>query len=369
MRIQAAVINERGGAFAIEEVELDAPQPTEVLVRVVASGICQTDLHARDGYFPIPAPAVVGHEGVGIVETVGSGVRSVQPGDRVVMVSPSCGDCANCRADRSAYCLALPGLKMNGVRADGSSTLHRGGQKLGGSFFQQSSLASHALATERNVVKVPENVDLEVLASMPCGVSTGAGAAINVLGARPGLSFAVLGTGAVGLAGLMAAKDAGCAPIVAVDIKPNRLALARELGATHALDGSDPDLVGELLKITAGRGVQAILDTTAVPEMVKRSVDALAMLGIYCLVGSARGGVEASFEMRVLQYGRTIRGCIQGDGRPHAFIPELIARYRAGRFPMDRLVTRYAFADINRAAADLESGRTIKPVVCMPQGA
>jgi len=367
MRIRAAVINERGGAFAIEEVDLDGPQPHEVLVRVVASGICQTDLHARDGYFPISAPAVVGHEGVGIVAGVGSAVRSVRPGDRVVMVSPSCGECANCRADHGAYCLKLPGIKMNGVRLDGSSTLHRDGRKLGGAFFQQSSLASHALATERNVVKVADDADLEVLASMPCGVSTGAGAAINVLGVRPGLSFAVLGAGAVGLAGLLAAKDAGCAPIVAVDVKPNRLELARELGATHTFDGNDPDLVGELRRLTAGRGAQAILDTTAVPEMVKRAVDALAMLGVYCLVGSARGGVEASFEMRMLQFGRTIRGSIQGDARPHAFIPDLIARYRAGRFPMDRLITRYALADINRAVEDLESGRTIKPVVCMPQ--
>ena len=362
-------INERGGAFTVEEVDLDAPRASEVLVRVVASGICQTDLHARDGYFPIPTPAVVGHEGVGIVEQVGSAVRSVRPGDRVVMVSPSCGECANCQADHSAYCLKLPGIKMNGVRMDGTSTLHRAGQKLGGAFFQQSSLATHALATERNVVKVAGDVDLEVLASLPCGVSTGAGAAINVLAVRAGLSFAVLGAGAVGLAGLMAAKDAGCAPIIAVDIRAHRLELARELGATHTLDGDDPDLVGELRRITAGRGVQAVLDTTAVPEMVGRAVDALAMLGVYCLVGSARGGVRASFEMRALQYGRTIRGSIQGDSRPHAFVPELIARYRAGRFPMDRLITRYAFADVNRAAADLESARAIKPVVCMPQAA
>jgi len=366
MRIHAAVINERGGAFAIEEVELDAPRPDEVLVRIVASGICQTDLHARDGYFPIPVPAVVGHEGVGIVAAVGARVADVRAGDRVVMVSPSCGECANCLADHSAYCMLLPGLKMNGVRADGSSTLSRAGRKLGGAFFQQSSLATHALATARNVVKVADDVDLEVLASMPCGVSTGAGAAINVLGVRPGMSFAVLGTGAVGLAGLMAARDAGCEPIIAVDIKPARLALARELGATHTLDGEHPDLAAGLRRIAGARGVQAVLDTTAVPDMVKRAVDALAMLGVYCLVGSARGGVEGKFEMRILQYGRTIRGSIQGDARPRTFIPELIARYRAGRLPLDRLITRYPFADINRAVADLESGRAIKPVVCMP---
>lgn len=365
MRTQAAVARARGGTFAIEDVDLDDPRPGEVLVRVLASGICQTDLHARDGYFPIPHPGVYGHEGVGVVERAGAGVARVREGDRVVMFAPSCGACPNCEARRPAYCLRHLALKMNGVRADGSPTLRQGGRRLGGAFFQQSSLARHALATERNVVRVDGNVPAHVLAALPCGVNTGAGAAENVLGVRAGMSIAIVGVGAVGMAALLAAREAGCGPIVAVDVRANRLALARELGATDLIDATRGDFAAALVSVTGGRGVEGLIDTSGVPENVQRGVAALAMPGTYVLVGSVRPGVAASFDMTTLQNGRTIRGCIQGGGEPETFIPSLVARYRAGSFPVDRLVTTYPFEDIERAARDLASGAAIKPVVVM----
>lgn len=359
------MVNEPGARFRLEHVELDEPAAGEVLVRVAASGICHTDLHARNGYFPIPFPAVFGHEGVGIVDRVGSAVTSVQPGDHVAMVAPSCGVCANCIGNQPAYCLRLPGLKMNGVRADGSSTLHRDGRAVGGSFFQQSSFATHAIATERNVVKVREDLDLDVLAAMPCGISTGAGVAMHVLRVRPGSSFAVVGAGAVGLAGLMVARDAGCSPIIAVDIQPNRLELAKDLGATHTLDGRDTDVGAAMRAITSGIGVNGIMDTTAAPEVISRAMEGLAVLGVLCLVGTAHSGVELKVDMKSVLYGRTIRGSIQGDSRPQQFVPHLINLYRAGRFPVDRLITHYQHDEINQAASDLESGRAIKPVIRM----
>ena len=366
MLIRAAVARNKGGPFVIEQVELADPQAAEVQLRVVASGICQTDLHARDGYFPIPFPAVYGHEGVGVVERVGAAVTSVRPGDHAIMFAPSCGACRNCAAQRPAYCLSHLSLKMNGVRADGSSTLRAGTHLFGGSFFQQSSLATHAIATERNVVKVDSSVPLEVLAALPCGVNTGAGAALNVLDARPGMTVAILGVGAVGLAALLAARAAGCTTLIAVDLVPSRLALALELGATLALDGAAENLPAQLRDITGGLGVDGIIDTTGSPPMVGNAMGALAMPGTYVLVGSVRPGVMAQFDMTTVQNGRTLRGCIQGDSRPAEFIPRLVELYRSGRFPIDRLVTYYDLADINQAVADLQSGRTIKPVIRMP---
>ncbi len=365
MITQAAVAHRTGGPFVIEDVELDDPRPGEVVVRVLASGICQTDLHGRDAYYAIKPPAVYGHEGVGVIERAGAGVTRVREGDRVIMFAPSCGSCVNCTARRAAYCLSHWPLKSTGTRADGSPTLWQHGRALGGAFFQQSSLARHALATERNVVKVGDDVPAHVLAALPCGVNTGAGAALNVLGVRRGMSVAVVGVGAVGLAALMIAREAGCAPIVAVDVRDNRLALAGELGATHAVNAETDDFVAAVKAATGGRGVDGLVDTSGVAETVSRGVQALAMPGVYALVGSAPPGTHGVFDMMLLQNGRAIRGCIQGDGEPAALIPALVERYRSGRFPVDRLVTTYPFEEIERAAQDLASGATIKPVVLM----
>jgi aryl-alcohol dehydrogenase len=247
---------ERSGRWSLEELELADPGPREVLVRVVASGICQTDVHARDGYFPVPWPAVYGHEGTGVVERVGAAVKAVAPGDHVIMASPGCGECANCREGYEAYCVRSREIKLCGLRMDGSIALRRGETPVHGSFFQQSSFSTVALATEGNVIKVAPDAPLDILAAFPCGVNTGAGAVMNVLGPRPGDSLAVFGAGTVGLAGLMAAKLCGCDPIIAVDVFENRLALARELGATHVIDARGSDVAAEVRRLAGGRGVR-----------------------------------------------------------------------------------------------------------------
>jgi aryl-alcohol dehydrogenase len=223
-------------------------------------------------------------------------------------------------------------------------------------FFQQSSFASLAVAPAKDVVLGP----------LGCGWQTGAGAVLNVMRPAAGQSIAVYGVGGVGLAGLMAARIAGCDPIIAVDRLPARLALARELGATHTLESRGAETLAEIRKITGG-GTDFALETSAVPAVFRPVVDGLRGLGTCILVGSARAGTEVSFEMPWLQEGRIVRGVIQGDSRPRDFIPRLVDLFIAGRMALDRLVTRYDFADINRAAADAFSGAAIKPVLRLPQ--
>src|SRR5215468_4837726 len=252
MRITAAVARERFGSFTIETLDLADPRPDELLVRVVASGMCQTDQHGRDGYYDTPLPAVFGHEGAGVVAAVGSDVTGFAPGDHVVMSYPWCGICANCRRRMESHCQNSFGLKMAGTRADGSTLMReQNGAPVHSAFFQQSSFATHAIANARFAVKVRADAPLDLLGPFACSGQTGAGAVLNTMQPQPGDALAVFGVGAVGLSGLMAARIAGCDPIVAVDIHARRLALARELGATHTIDHAGrTDVVAEIRRIT-----------------------------------------------------------------------------------------------------------------------
>ena len=366
MQITAAVVRERGGAFAIEQLDLCDPRADELLVEVAASGMCATDLHGRDAYYATQFPKVFGHEGAGIVRAVGTGVTKFKPGDHVVMAYPWCGECANCRTHRQSYCLHAFDLKMNGTRADGSTLHSKDGQPVYSAFFQQSSFGNFTIANERFAVKVRNDVPLEHVCALACGGQTGAGAVLNVMKPSPGDSFAVFGVGAVGLSGLMAAKIAGCDPIIAVDVHEHRLKLARELGATHTINHSGrTDVVDEIRKIT-GLGARYTLETSALPAVFREAVDALMPAGTCVLLGSARKGTEATFETPFLQNGRIVRGVIQGDSVPQEFLPLLVDHIAAGRFPVERMITFYDLADINRAAAESATGKTIKPVIRMP---
>lgn len=364
MQARAAVMPERHGRWSLENVEVADPAPYEVLVRVVASGICQTDVHARDGFFPIGFPAIFGHEGAGVVERIGAAVTMLAPGDHVVMANPSCGTCDDCKAGYETYCANAPQLKQSGFRADGRSlSFSRAESPVYGSFFQQSSFSTFTLATERNTIRVPKDAPLDILAAFPCGVNTGAGTVLNVLKPQRGDSYVAFGTGTVGFAGLLAAKLCGCNPIVAVDLFDDRLALARELGATHTVNAKHPDLVNEVKRLVGGRGARFTLEAAGFPEALRAAVDVLAPRGTACLVGSARPGVEVHLEMKTIQGGRIVRGCTQGESNVQAFIPRLIDLYREGELPIDRLVTHYPHSAINEAVADMLAGRTIKAVL------
>lgn len=364
MQANAAVMPEQGGRWVIETLDVADPGPSEVLVQVVASGVCQTDVHARDGFFPIPFPAVFGHEGAGVVESVGSAVTSLEPGDHVIMANPSCGECPDCLAGFETYCANAPQLKNSGYRSDGSAlSFSRNDDPVYGSFFQQSSFAGYTLATERNTIRVPRDAPLDVLAAFPCGVNTGAGAVLNVLKPQPGDSYVAFGTGTVGFAGLLAAKLSGCDPIIAVDLFDDRLALARELGATHTVNAKDPNLVEQVRQLAGNRGANFCLEAAGAPEALRAAVDVLAPRGTACLVGSARAGTDVALEMPTIQQGRIVRGCVQGESDVQTFLPRLIDHYQKGELPIDRLVHHYEHAAINDAVSDMLAGSTIKAVL------
>ncbi len=366
MEIIAAVVREKSGPFVIDRFELSAPRPDEVLVRIVASGMCQTDLHGRDGYYNTPYPAVYGHEGAGVVAAVGTDVKKFAPGDHVVISFPWCGACPNCRRKMQSHCMNSFDLKMRGTRADGSTPMSKGGAPVYGAFFQQSSFATYAIANERYAVKVRKDAPLEWLGPFACSGQTGAGAVLNSMRPKPGDAFAVFGVGAVGLSGLMAAKIVGCDPIIAVDVHDHRLALARELGATHVINHENrADVVTEIRKIT-GDGVRFSLETSAQPGVLREAVEALMPAGTCVLLGSARSGTEVSIDMPFLQFGRVVRGVIQGESQPDEFIPKLVDLLMQGKMPIDRMMTFYPLAEINRAAHESTRGATIKPVLRMP---
>ena len=365
---RAAVTPSKGAAFEIRDVTLAAPRDDEVLVRMVAVGVCHTDMIVRDQYYDVPLPAVLGHEGSGIVEAVGSAVKSVAPGDHVVLTFMSCGHCHTCQKGMPAYCADFYRGNLGGGYEDGT-TATRGadGGVIHDHFFGQSSFGTFAIGHHRNVIKVRRDAPLELLGPLGCGIQTGAGAVLNAIKVKPGSSFAAFGTGAVGLSAVMAARIAGAAQIIAVDMNPARLALAAELGATDTILASDGDPVARVIELSGG-GVDFSVECTSLPKVVRQAIDALATRGVCGVVGSPALGTEASFDVNgVLVPGKTIRGVVEGDSIPEIFIPQLIDFYLQGRFPFDRLVRYYEFDQINEAVDDAEHGRTIKPILRMPR--
>lgn len=365
MIIQAAVTHEKKAPFAIELVDLEAPRADEVLVRIVGVGVCHTDVKMRDGTRPLPYPIVLGHEGAGIVEAVGSAVTHVQPGDHVVLTFNSCGQCPNCQKDKMAYCEKVMELSFGGKRPDGSTPLRKVHEPIAACFFGQSSFATYALATAHNTIKVRQDVPLSLLGPLGCGIQTGAGAVLNSLKVEAGSSIVIFGVGSVGLSAVMAAVVADCAPILAVDLHETRLALARELGATHTLNPREVGDIVATVRQIGGGGVNYALDTTANPVVFKQAVNCLKILGVCGLIGGTSPGTEVGLEMNHILPGRTVRGIIQGDSVPHTFIPQLIAWYVDGRFPFDRIISYYPFAEINQACVDMAEGKVIKPVLQM----
>jgi aryl-alcohol dehydrogenase len=369
IKIKAAVFEKKGAPFKIEEIELDEPRADEVLVKIVASGICQTDSHVWHQHIPTPLPLVLGHEGSGIVERVGSAVTSLKPGDHVVLSYQACGHCGPCLTAHYPYCDHAMKANFSGKRLDGTVGVRRGanapnGGNIHGHFFGQSSFATYALTTERNTIKVPDDVPLELLGPLGCGLQTGAGAVLNTFQVSHGESIAVFGVGAVGLAAVMAARVAAAGLIIAVDLNDQRLALAEELGATHTINARDVDVAAELRRIT-GRGVNYVFETSGRKEMLQHAVNSLAQLGQVGLVAAA--GSDGTVEVSKLVLGKLVRGIVQGDAVPQLFIPDLIRLYRAGQFPFDRLVRFYPFEQINEAFAASASGEVIKPILRIAQ--
>lgn len=363
MRIAAAVSREGAPHPAIEQVDLEAPRSDEIRVRIVATGICHTDINCHSGRgMPVPRPIVLGHEGAGIVEAVGDGVAGLAVGDHVVLSGGSCGLCPSCRAARPTYCHDVMKLSFGGMRGDGSSPLSQNGQRLAGAFFGQSSFATHAVVPGRSAVKVPRDVPLHLLGPLGCGIITGAGSVLEAFRLRPGQSIAVFGVGSVGLAAVMAAALAGASHIVAVDIDPARLELARALGASDSVPATD-GTIGALREIMPG-GFDFTFNTTSVPAVFDAALATLGSEGTAGYVTRPLGDWTPPLAAMMAR-GQKLHGILGGSAAPQIYIPMLVEYWRQGRFPFDRLATSFGFDDIATAWAACCSGAAIKPILLM----
>lgn len=364
MKIDAAVTEAKGAPFAIQELELDDIRPDEVLVKISASGICHTDIIVRDQWYPVPLPAVLGHEGAGVVERVGSAVQKVKPGDRVGLSYGSCGYCPKCQTGRPMNCHDFWARNWASTRSDGSTALSRDGKPIHTHFFGQSSFGTYSVAPERNVTKLPEDAPLDIVAPFGCGIQTGAGSVLNNLRPPAGSNIVIFGTGAVGIAAILGARIAGCTKVIGVDVREGRLKQAMELGCTHVINGAEKDAVEEIKRLTGGIGADYTLETTGVAAVFRQAVDALAPDGTCGLVGAPAFGTEVSLDVNtILAAGRRIQGIIEGDSVPDVFIPRLIDLWREGKFPIEQIMTYYDFDQIDEAAHDAETGKVIKPVL------
>ena len=365
MEAIAAVLHDPAGSFTVQMVDVAEPRDNEVRVTIKAVGICHTDLVIASGALGNAFPAVLGHEGAGVVESVGKDVRSVKPGDRVLLTFNSCGDCVRCRHDDPAYCHLFFSLNMLCTRPDGSTRVSADGKRIADNCFGQSSFAALAVANERNVFKVSDSADLAVLAPLGCGVQTGVGAVMRSLGGEAGEALLVIGGGAVGLSAVMGGKLAGCDPIIVIEPQAPRRQVAQELGATHVIDPAGvEDFVAAVLS-AAPSGVDLIVDTSGHMPTLERTPEMIAPMGRIGLVGvpAALDAVLPVPMVAWLTKGGTLRGIVEGDSDIVGFLPELISYYEAGRLPIEKLVTTYPFERINEAIAASHNGGCIKPVL------
>ena len=370
MKIRALVVEAKDAPFKVQEIELGEPGRGEVLVRIAASGVCHTDAITRAGDLPMPFPCVLGHEGSGTVEKVGPGVTTIAPGDKVIIGWPSCGECRNCLDGHPRYCLRTGEALVSGRRfkgeLKGKTAYSRDGKEIHGHFFGQSSFATHSVTSADAVVKVPNDVPLEMLGPLACGLATGAGAVLNEARPKLGDSILVVGVGAVGLAAIMAARNSGVTKIIAADVHDSRLAMARDFGATHTINSGNSKLVDEVAKVT-GSTVDFAFDCTGVIAVIETIAQTVGMLGTLVLIGGAPAGASFSLDHLSTLWGMRIIGVLGGGGRSGQLIPALVALHQQGRFPFDRLIKYYELDQIEQALEDSKSGKVIKPILRMSQ--
>ncbi|GGO70617.1 NAD(P)-dependent alcohol dehydrogenase [Nocardioides deserti] len=367
MRTTAAVVNGPGQDFVLEDVELEGPRADEVLVRIVATGLCHTDVTMASMLPAEMYPNVFGHEGAGVVEAVGPDVTGIEVGDHVVLSFRSCRRCDRCRAGEVGYCDSSLLLNYMGMRMDGSTAYSRESGPVFSNFFGQSSFSRHAIAYADNCVVVDQELDLTRVAPYGCGFQTGAGTVLNVLQPGPGDSLVVWGVGAVGLAAIAAAATTGTGTVVAVDLMDSRLEQAAALGAVVvnpsalAAEEGAPSVVDRVKELTGGGATYAI-DTTAVPAVVKQAQQALGIRGVLVVLGL--GAEEYQLDaIDMLQNGKVVKGSIEGDSDPQEMVPRLIAMNAAGELPVDDWIRTYPFEEIGTAVADLHDGKVVKAVL------
>jgi aryl-alcohol dehydrogenase len=367
MKIKAPLLNELTGVFEMhDDIEIADPKANEVLIKVVSSGVCRSDQLGRSSGLT-PMPAVLGHEGAGIVQKVGEGVTYVKPGDHVVMCINSCGECEWCFKGYPARCdRFLEDLFFSGRLKDGTTRLSMNGKPVY-EFAGQGSFGTYAVCDVRGIVKIDEDVDLRIVGPLGCGFNTGSGAVFNQCRPEPGDSIMVTGAGAVGFGGLMAAKAMGCTTIIALDVHESRLELAKELCATHTINtkGMDRAAITAAVRAICPQGVSCSFDTSSYVECWNACVSSLATKGRMVAVRSDSLLDSTDPRNKALVDGRIIQATQQGDTVPQVNIPKMIRLFKAGMFPFDRLIKFYDQKDVNQAFADSDSGVTIKPVLLM----
>ena len=358
MIIKAAVVYGKNGPYVLEDIELAEPKANEVLVKIVASGVCHTDhMVITRPLFDI-FPLVPGHEGCGIVERVGDLVTDFAPGDSVCMSFSYCNECFACVTGRPYECEENLRLNFGGKNYDGTKRLSKDGIEIS-NLFNQSSFATYSVTHRNNLVHVPDGIDLRLTGPLGCGIQTGAGAVLNCLKPEPGSSLVVMGCGGVGLSALMAAKCCGCTSIIAVDTVDSRLDLALELGATHTVNAGKTDTVSLVKNITGGKGADYAVNSSGSGATAGAALNCTHNFGRLAIIGSGDFAFGGYFGARL------IAGVTEGWSIPRLFIPQLINLYQQGSFPFDRLMSFYNFDEINTASEDSLTGKAIKPVLVM----
>jgi S-(hydroxymethyl)glutathione dehydrogenase/alcohol dehydrogenase len=365
VKIRAAVLEEFGAPLDVQELELAEPKPGEALVRLVACGVCHTDLYAASGADPSGyAPTVLGHEGAGVVERVGEGVTSVAPGDHVVtLFSPQCRECAHCRSDRTNLCLAIRDLQGKGLLPDGTTRLSRDGEPVR-HFMGTSTFAEYTVMPEIALAKVNPEAPLEGAALFACGLSTGLGAALNTARVEPGSTCVVFGAGMVGLGAVAGCRLAGAERIVCVDLSEERLELARGQGATETLVGG-PDAIERIVELTGGFGADYTFEATGNVAVMRQAVESARMgWGLATIAGVAGKGETLDIVPRLLITGRRVAGSSFGGVKGRDQVPEYVERWLAGEIDVEPFLShRLTLDEVNRGFELMEAQDGIRSVI------
>ena len=366
MIVRAAVLDEVGGDLALAELELEPPRANEVLVRLHASGVCHSDWNAIDGTAPTRCPAVLGHEGAGVVEAIGERVERVRIGDHVALSwAPACGDCAECLRGLTWLCsIAWPAMGTGGLM-DGTTRLSRDGAPVYHYSFL-STFAEACVVPERCCVPIPRDVPFEIAGLVGCAVTTGLGAVWRTAGVRPGDRVAVFGCGGVGLSAVMAAAAVGAEPLVAVDAFESKLETARELGATFGVTwAGSPEETAEAVREASGGGVDYAIEATGRPEAMLAAVLATRPRGAAVLIGIPREDAVVPLPaLSMPRMERRVLGSIYGSSRPERDFPATLELYRSGRLPLDRLVShRLPLDDVSRGFELMRDGTALRVVL------
>jgi S-(hydroxymethyl)glutathione dehydrogenase/alcohol dehydrogenase len=364
MRIQAAILWEQAQPLSVEPAELDAPGPGEVLVEVRAAGVCHSDLHPARGDWPMKTPVVLGHEGSGIVREVGRDVTRVKTGDHVVLSwAPACGECPPCLEGRAVLCDRVEKVTFRNRLPGGTARIHARDRDVA-AFLGTACFADSVVVHESAVIAVPRDVPLEALATLGCAVITGVGAVTNAAQLRPGARVAVIGAGGVGLNVVQGAAIAGAEEIIAIDMRPAPLAIAKQFGATHAVEAS-ADVPAAVRERTRGRGADVVFDTVGSPATLATALSAAKKGGTVVVTGLSRVDAQGAIAMFpfVMQEKRLI-GSVYGSGQPLRDIPKLVTWFQEGRLKLRELTARtYPLTRVNEALDALAASDGARGVI------